>query len=242
MNTNGAQAEQLAAALVARLGRESRVDIAVCPPFPYLTRVGTILKGSGIALGAQNCHPDTKGSFTGEVSPTMLVDCGCTWVIVGHSERRHLLMETDDFIRRKLLGALAADLHVILCVGETLAQRRANITEMIIETQLSGSLDGLAPDKTSRVVVAYEPVWAIGTGQTATPEQAEQVHQFIRGWLDGHMGEAVAASTRILYGGSVNAGNAASLMAQPNVDGLLVGGASLSPDDFTTIVQSTVRR
>jgi triosephosphate isomerase len=238
MNTTGASAENLAAALVQKLGREDRVEVAVCPPFPYLSRVGAKLAGSKIALGAQNCHPDNKGAFTGEVSPTMLVDVGCKWVIVGHSERRHLIGEPDDFIRRKLIGALTAKLQAILCVGETLDQRRSNQTETIIETQLIGSLEQLPGDQFGKVIIAYEPVWAIGTGQNATPEQAEKVHLFIRGWLDAQFGEEAAQATRIIYGGSVNTGNAAGLLRQPNVDGALVGGASLVADDFTTIVHA----
>jgi triosephosphate isomerase len=238
MNTTAASAQQLAEALVQKVGKEDRVEVAVCPPFPYLVRVAAALHGSKIALGAQNCHPDNKGAFTGEVSPTMLVDVGCKWVIVGHSERRHLLGETDDFIRRKLVGALNAGLHVIFCVGETLSQRKANETDMIIETQLVGTLEGIAGDKMARVVIAYEPVWAIGTGVNATPDQAEQVHEFIRGWLDGQFGNTAATATRIVYGGSVNPGNAPNLMTQPNVDGALVGGASLVADDFVKIIQA----
>ncbi len=241
MNTNGLQAEQLAAALAQRFKTEQQVEIVVCPPFPYLGRVGTALAGSTIALGAQNCHPDTKGAFTGEVSSTMLTDSGCKWVIAGHSERRHLLGETDSFIRRKLVGALSAGLHVILCVGEDLAQRQTNQTEMIIETQLVGVLEGLAKDKLSRVVVAYEPVWAIGTGHNATPDQAQQVHRFVRDWLDGQFGEELAAATRIIYGGSVKPDNAKGLQSQPDVDGSLVGGASLSADDFSAIVNAALR-
>lgn len=241
MNTTAASAESLATTLVQKIGKENRVEIAVCPPFPYLSCVGAKLAGSTIALGAQNCHPDNKGAFTGEVSPMMLVDSGCKWVIVGHSERRHLLGESDDFIRRKLAGALTAKLQAILCVGETLDQRRSNQTEMVIETQLVGSLEQLPGDQLSKVVIAYEPVWAIGTGQNATPEQAEKVHLFIRGWLDGQFGEEGAQSTRIVYGGSVNTINAAAgLLRQPNVDGGLVGAASLNADDFTAIVQAAI--
>ena len=238
MNTTGAQAEQLARNLVQKLRGEDRVEVSVFPPYPYLTRVAQICAGTSIELGAQNTHPDTKGAFTGEVSPTMLIDCGCRWAIIGHSERRHLLGEDNEFIRRKLFGALAAGLHTILCVGETLAQRRANQIEIIIETQLSGALESLPSDRLPRVVLAYEPVWAIGTGHNATPEQAEQVHQFIRRWLSGQFGDAGAQQTRILYGGSVKPDNAASLMNQPNVDGLLVGGASLDANDFTAIVHA----
>jgi triosephosphate isomerase len=238
MHNNGAQAEQLAAALVQQVGQDDTVDIALCPPFPYLTLVGNTLAGSRITLGAQNAYPENKGAFTGEVSPTMLVDCGCQWVILGHSERRHLLGESNDFIWRKLQGALTAGLNVILCVGETLAQRQTNQTEVIIETQLTGTLERLAKDKLAKVVIAYEPVWAIGTGHNATPAQAQEVHDFIRHWLDGEFGEAVAQSTRILYGGSVKPDNAASLLGQPEVDGALVGGASLVADDFIAVVQA----
>ncbi len=238
MNTTAASAECLAEALVQKIGHQDRVEVAVCPPFPYLFRVAAKLAGSRIALGAQNCHPDNRGAFTGEVSPMMLVDAGCKWVIVGHSERRHLLGEKDDFIHRKLVGALLANLHVILCVGETLDQRRSNQTETIVETQLAGSLESISSDQLARVVIAYEPVWAIGTGQNATPDQAEKVHQFIRGWLDGQFGETAAACTRIVYGGSVNSGNAAGLLQQPNVDGALVGGASLNADEFAAIVNT----
>jgi triosephosphate isomerase len=238
MNTTGAQAEQLAKNLVEQLRGEDRVDVAVFPPFPYLSIVAKVCAGTPIAIGGQNTHPDTKGAFTGEVSPTMLIDCGCRWAIIGHSERRHLLGEDIEFIRRKLVGALAAGLHTMLCVGETLAQRRANQTEIIIETQLSGALEGLPSERMARMVVAYEPVWAIGTGQNATPEQAELVHQFIRRWLSGQFGDAGAQQMRVLYGGSVKPDNAASLMGQPNVDGLLVGGASLDANDFTAIVHA----
>lgn len=238
MHTLCAQAEDLAKALVQSLGSEKQIDLAVFPPFPYLMRVGAILKGSAIELGAQNTHPDTEGAYTGEVSPPMLVDCGCSWVIVGHSERRHLLEEDDDFIRRKLTGALNVGLKVILCVGETLAQREAQQTDNVLESQLIGCLEGLATDRLAKVVIAYEPVWAIGTGRTATPDQAEQAHQFIRTWLENQLGPDTANATRILYGGSVNSQNAANLVRQPNVDGALVGGASLKADEFTAIVQA----
>jgi triosephosphate isomerase len=242
MNLNGVQAKELAAGLVQRLGQVEYADVAVCPPFPYLPRVAAVLTGSRIALGAQNCHAENKGAFTGEVSPAMLVDVGCQWVILGHSERRHLLGETDEFIRKKMAGAQAAGLHVILCVGETLAEREADSTKRIIERQLAGGLTDQTAEKLARVVIAYEPVWAIGTGKNATPEQAEDVHGFIRGWIKDRFGEGAAESLRIQYGGSVNAANAASLLAQPNVDGALVGGASLKVDEFVAIVRAADRR
>jgi triosephosphate isomerase len=240
MNTTAASARDLAAALVKSVGQQDQVEVAVCPPFPYLMAVREVIRGSRIALGAQNTHPDNKGAFTGETAPPMLVDCGCTWVIAGHSERRHLLGEADDFIRRKLHGALATDLSTILCVGETANQRQTKETEVVIETQLNGCLLGLPSDKLPHIVIAYEPVWAIGTGVNATPGQAEEVHHFIRDWLDTNYGSDAADAMRILYGGSVNSGNAASIMAQRNVDGLLVGGASLKADEFTAIVQAAM--
>lgn len=242
MHTTAASARELASALVKSVGQQSDVEVVVCPPFPYLLPVRDVLQGSRIGLGAQNTHPDNKGAFTGETSPTMLSDCGCTWVIIGHSERRHLLGEMDEFIRRKLLGALTANLQVILCVGETLLQRQNNMTEMIIEKQLGGTLDGLAGDKLAKIVLAYEPVWAIGTGVNATPEQAEEVHVFIRNWIASSFGEGIAEGMRILYGGSVNPANAVGLLSQPNVDGVLVGGASLKADDFTAIVNAAKRK
>jgi triosephosphate isomerase (TIM) len=239
MNLDGAQAELLARTLSQRIGQQQAVDILVCPPFPYLPRVGTALSGSKIALGAQNCHNEWQGAFTGEVSPKMLVDCGCTWVIVGHSERRHgKPQEKDDFIHKKIVGARAAGLQVIVCIGESEAERRANQTQSVVESQLIGSLESLPVDQIARIAVAYEPVWAIGTGVNATPDQAEEVHHFIRTWLDDHFGADVAEATRILYGGSVTPANAAGLLTKPNVDGALVGGASLKADDFVGIVNA----
>ena len=239
MNLNGSQAKGLAQALVDRVGQVDRVDIAVCPPFPYIPRVAAVLAGSKIALGAQNCHPEAKGAFTGEVSPAMLADCGCQWVIVGHSERRHgKPQEKDDFIHKKIVGAHTVGLKVILCIGESEAERRANQTQSVVESQLLGCLEVLPADKLSGVAIAYEPVWAIGTGLNATPEQAEEVHQFIRSWVSDHFSADAADATRILYGGSVNAKNAASLLGKPNVDGALVGGASLVADDFIGIINA----
>jgi triosephosphate isomerase len=166
---------------------------------------------------------------------------GCQWVILGHSERRHLLGETDEFIRKKLAGALAAGLKAILCVGETLAEREADRTTAVIERQLAGGLADMNAEKLANVVIAYEPVWAIGTGKNATPQQAEEVHAFIRGWVKSRFGASSADALRIQYGGSVNAANAASILSQPNVDGALVGGASLKVDDFVAIVQAAKR-
>jgi triosephosphate isomerase len=243
MFTTAATARALAAAVVQGLGAEDRVAVAVCPPFLYLSLVGDVLRGSPVALGAQNVYPENEGTFTGEVSPPMLVDVGCRYVIVGHSERRHKLGESDEFISRKVKAALAAGLRVILCVGETLAERQADQTEVVLDRQLSGSLAGGAavPDGTlAQLVLAYEPVWAINTGHNATPEQAQQAHTFLRRRSAGMFGEEAAAALPIQYGGSVKPENVASLLHQPDVDGALVGGASLRADQFLAIVRAGI--
>ncbi len=241
MFTTRDTARQLAAAVVRGLGEEQRVEVAVCPPFPYLSVVVDVLKGSRIALGAQNCFHEKEGAFTGEVSPAMLVDVGCRYVILGHSERRHKLGETDAFINRKIQAALAAGLEVILCLGETLQERQANRTELVLEAQLIAGLGNLDAAALRRVVLAYEPVWAIGTGQNATPQQAQQAHAFIRGQIRQRFGEESASSLPIQYGGSVKPDNAASLFAQADVDGGLIGGASLNADHFLAIVRAALR-
>jgi triosephosphate isomerase len=241
MFTTAASAEQLAAAVVKGLGTEARVTAAVCPPFPYLARVAEVLRGSPVALGAQNLYPEKEGAFTGEVSPTMLRDVGCRWVIVGHSERRHKLGEDDAFVNRKVKAGLAAGLQVILCVGETLEEREANRTEAVLDRQVTGGLAGVTAGELGRMVLAYEPVWAIGTGRNATPEQAQEAHVFIRGRVGELCGAEAAKGLVIQYGGSVKPDNAASLLGQPDVDGALVGGASLKADDFLAIVRAGVR-
>lgn len=238
MFTTGATAQQLAAAVVRGVGTDSRVSVAVCPPFPYLSRVAEVVRGTLVDLGSQNLYPEKEGAFTGEVSPVMLADVGCRYVIVGHSERRHKLGETDAFINRKVHAALPAGLEVILCVGETLAERDANRTEMVLDTQLTAGLAGLTADSLHRIVVAYEPVWAIGTGRNATPEQAQQAHAFLRRRVGELFGENAAQRLLIQYGGSVKPDNAAALLSQPDVDGALVGGASLNADQFLAIVRA----
>jgi triosephosphate isomerase len=238
MYTTAESSEQLARAVVAGCGSENRVQVAVCPPFPYLSTVGAILRGSSLALGAQNLYPEREGAFTGEVSPAMLLDVGCRYVIIGHSERRHILGETDEFIQRKVAAALASGLSVILCVGETLQQRRDNATESVLKTQLVNGLAGVSPESVSHLVVAYEPVWAIGTGQNATPDQAQQAHSFLRQVFARMYGEVLAQSLPIQYGGSVKPENVAELLHQPDVDGALVGGASLRADSFLAIVRA----
>lgn len=240
MNTTRQTAAQLARDLVAAVGQETGVDIVVCPPFPYLLVVREVLAGSRIGLGAQNVHPEAKGAFTGEVSPVMLTDCGCQWVIVGHSERRRGLGESHEFIRRKLVSAVQHGLQAILCIGESNEERQAGQTFAVVRAQLQESLPALNDNQLSAVVLAYEPVWAIGTGVNATPQQAQEVHVFVRDWLSQQFGHSMAGSLRILYGGSVNAANAASLLEQPDVDGLLVGGASLQAGEFLKIIQAAL--
>jgi triosephosphate isomerase len=238
MFTTAATAKQLAAGVVQGVGKDDRVSVAVCPPFPYLALVGEVLRGSPVALGAQNAYTEKEGAFTGEVSPWMLADVGCRYVILGHSERRHKLGESDEFISHKVHAALAAGLRVILCVGETLEERQADRTEAVLQAQLSGSLAGLDAAGLANVVLAYEPVWAIGTGVNATPQQAQEAHAFLRGRIAARFGAEAAGSLVIQYGGSVKPENVASLLHQPDVDGALVGGASLKADQFLAIVRA----
>ena len=240
MNLDRARARELAAAVAARRGEAAGVELVLCPPAVYLETVGATLAGakSDVGLGAQNMLDKPSGAFTGEVAPPMLVDVGCRYVILGHSERRTLFGETDAAVNAKAKAALAAGLVPIVCVGETLAEREAGKTAAVVTTQVQDSLAGLSPTDLEKVVVAYEPVWAIGTGKVATPEQAQEVHALIRGLLAHLASPAVAAQVRIQYGGSVKPDNAASLAAQPDIDGALVGGASLKADDFLGIAKA----
>jgi triosephosphate isomerase (TIM) len=217
------------------LPTDGKVEVAVCPPAVYLHDVGAALRGSSIGLGAQNMHFEKEGAFTGETSAEMLKDLGCQYVILGHSERRQYFGETDAAVNKKTLAALASGLTPIVCVGETLAEREDGKTAEVVKTQILGSLAGLSPSQARGLVIAYEPVWAIGTGKTATPAQAEEVHAQIRGLLAEMFG-GVAEEIRIQYGGSVKPDNVAELMSQPNIDGALVGGASLKADSFVAIV------
>jgi triosephosphate isomerase len=241
MYTTAAEARRLAKAVVHGMGIEDRVSVAVCPPFPYLALVGEILKGSRVALGAQNLYPEKEGAFTGEVSPTMLLDLGCKYVILGHSERRHKLGESDTFIDKKVRVALSAGLHVILCVGETLEQREANPTEALLVRQLTQGLAGVSPDTLTRLSIAYEPVWAIGNLEHhATPQQAEEAHAVIRRRFAQMFGEKSAQALVIQYGGSVKPENAAALLCRDGVDGALIGGASLKANQFLAIVRAGI--
>lgn len=236
MNTTRAAGVELAAAIAKGAGSAPKADVVVCPPSVYLDAVAQAVKGSAVAVGAQNCYHEAKGAFTGELAPGMLTDIGCKYVILGHSERRAILKETDEFINKKLHAALAAGLIPIVCIGETLAERQAGSTSKIVRGQCTGSLAGLTPEQMTKTVLAYEPVWAIGTGVVATPEQAEEVHADLRKLLETLYSPEVAAAVRIQYGGSVTAENAGQLLHQPNIDGALVGGASLKADSFLSII------
>lgn len=241
MNLDRAQGRALAKAVVDRRGEAAAAELVLCPPAVYLESVGATVAGSDVSLGGQNAHDRSGGAFTGEVAPAMLVDLGCRHVILGHSERRTLCGETDAIVNAKTKAALAAGLVPIVCVGETLEEREAGRTADVVATQVKGSLAGLSAADLEKVVVAYEPVWAIGTGKVATPEQAQEVHALIRGLLGGLAAPAVAARVRIQYGGSVKPDNAADLAAQPDIDGALVGGASLKADDFLAIAAAFAR-
>jgi triosephosphate isomerase len=240
MFTTSVTAHELAAAIVRGLGSEDRVTVAVCPPFPYLQTVKACLEGSPVALGAQNVYAEKEGAFTGEVGLNMLQDLGCRYVIVGHSERRHILGESDTLINRKVHAALAAGFQVILCLGETLEQREANQTEQVLDAQLRAGLAGLSTDQLNRLILAYEPVWAIGTGCNATPQQAQQTHAFLRQRLGKLVNEDVAHNLVIQYGGSVKPENVRTLLSEPDVDGALVGGASLKAEQFLAIIRAAL--
>ena len=240
MNLDRAKAKELTAAVAARRGEAAAVELVLCPPALYVETVGSALAGtkSDVGLGAQNMHDKASGAFTGEVAPPMLVDLGCQYVILGHSERRTLFGETDAAVNVKTKAALAAGLVPIVCVGETLEEREAGKTAAVVTGQVQGSLAGLSAAELEKVVVAYEPVWAIGTGKVATPEQAQEVHALIRRLLAGLSSPEVATRVRIQYGGSVKPDNAADLARQPDIDGALVGGASLKADDFLGIAKA----
>jgi len=218
------------------VGGVSHCEVVVAPPFTALRAVADAAKGSNVHVAAQDVHWEKEGAHTGDVSPAMLLDAGCTHVIVGHSERRHDCGETDEQVNRKLKGALGAGLTPIVCVGETLAEREAGRTREVLDRQFTRGLDALTPSDFSRIIIAYEPVWAIGTGRTATPEMAAESHRHLRELARQGFGEAGASALRILYGGSVKPDNIAGLMAEEEIDGALVGGASLKVDSFFAIV------
>ena len=215
-----------------------RVEVAVAPPFTALHAVAKALEDSNLVLAAQNCHPEGSGAFTGEVSAPMLKEAGCSWVILGHSERRQFFHETDDGVNKRITAVLKAGMLPIVCVGETLAEREGGKTLEVVSRQVKGCLLGFMPEQGAKFVLAYEPVWAIGTGKTATSRQAQEVHAHIRGLLKEIWGASTADQVRIQYGGSVKADNAAELLGMPDIDGALVGGASLKAADFAAIVKA----
>jgi len=242
MTQTRSSAVALAQGLVAAAdASKGNVDVIVAPPFPYLIPVVDAVRGSSVSVAAQNCYYEKPGAFTGETALDMLQDVGCTSVIIGHSERRHVLGETDDLINKKVTASLEKKLLVILCVGELIEDRQSNQTEAVLDRQMEGGLAGVSPEQMTGVVIAYEPVWAIGTGLTASPEQAESAHLHLRNWLASRYNAPVAEATRILYGGSVKPDNAAELLAQPNVDGALVGGASLKTETFVPIIEAAAK-
>jgi len=239
MNTTRQSGVALAGELAAVAAKaETGVEVLVCPPYPYLIPVAEKLTGSAVRLGAQDCYFEAPGAFTGEVAVEMLKDCGCGYVILGHSERRHVLGETDEIINRKVRTAISGGLQVVLCVGELLNERQAGQTETVLDQQMQGGLSGVSEVNAANLVIAYEPVWAIGTGVTATPEQAESAHEHLRNWLASRYTPAFSQRLRILYGGSVKADNAETLLGQVNVDGALVGGASLKASTFVPIIEA----
>jgi len=238
MNKLVGDAVSLAEAVKAKLADRSTVEIVLCPTFTALKSVGDVVAGTQVKLGAQNMHWEKDGAFTGEISADMLRDAGCQYVILGHSERRQFFGETDAGVNRKVKVALAANLTPIVCVGETLEQREANQTEDVVTTQITKSLAGLDETGFRHIVVAYEPVWAIGTGRTATPAQAQDVHALIRRVLTKLSNPGAAQAVRIQYGGSMKPANAKELMSQPDIDGGLIGGAALDAASFIAIVEA----
>jgi triosephosphate isomerase len=241
MNKTSVEAAELAREIVVAVAQRPDVDVVVCPPFTALESVAKIVEGSAVKLGAQNMHHEANGAFTGEVSAPMLRAFFATHVILGHSERRTLFGETDGFINKKVLTALKNQLRPILCVGETLAEREAGSTLKVVQTQLEAGLEGVGKEVATNVIVAYEPVWAIGTGKTATADQAQEVHAFIRGLLTKLFGAQSAGRIRILYGGSMKPANAAELLAQNDIDGGLIGGASLEVRSFVELINAAAK-
>jgi triosephosphate isomerase (TIM) len=237
MNKTTGEAIELAQKLVESLKDVNDREILICPPFTALYSVYQVIKGTNIKLGAQDVFYENSGAFTGEISPIMLKDVGCEYVIIGHSERRHIIGETDELINKKIKAAINNGLKTILCVGELLEEREAGKTLEVVKTQIEKDLNGVSKEEMKNVVIAYEPVWAIGTGKTAKPEDAQEVHAYIRELLSKLYSKEIADETIIQYGGSVKASNIDSLMAMPDIDGALVGGASLVAEEFTRIVK-----
>jgi triosephosphate isomerase len=230
------QAVETAQSLKDLVADANSVDVMIAPPFTALALVAQTLKGSTIGLGAQNLHWEAEGAFTGEIAANMISSSGCNYVIIGHSERRQYFGETDQSVNRKLRAAIDSKLIPVMCIGETEAQREAGETFSVLDKQVANGLESFVLDDLQTLIVAYEPVWAIGTGKTATTEQAQEVHAHVRQWFGQHYGDQLAQGLRILYGGSVKPSNVKDLMAMPDIDGALVGGASLDPQTFSQLV------
>ena len=238
MNLLQSEAVALVDGLKPLIADVATVDVVVCPTFTALSATGAAVAGSNVQMGAQNVYVKPSGAYTGEISPAMLKDVGCTWVIIGHSERRHIFGETDALLNEKLHFALANGLKVMFCIGELLEERQGGQMNDVLSTQVTEGLKGISAEQLNNVVLAYEPVWAIGTGEVASPEQAEEVHVFVRALVKDLYDDATAEAMRIQYGGSVKAENAGELISKPNVDGFLVGGAALKADSFAGIINA----
>jgi len=230
------EAMETAKLLVTRIADVTNVDVMIAPAFTALAQVGDIVKGSNLSLGAQNIFWEKEGAFTGEISPQMLVSAGCRYVIIGHSERRQFFGDTDEAVNKKINAAIQADLIPVFCVGESAEERESNETFSVLDKQITKGLKGFGLEELKNLIIAYEPVWAIGTGKTATDDQAQEVHHFLRTLLVKQFGNSFAETVRILYGGSVKPNNVSGLMAKPDIDGALVGGASLDAEIFSEIV------
>ena len=238
MNLTLAEGVEFAKSLRNNLYGKNETICGICPPFIFMKDICKILEGSGICVGAQNIHSEKNGAYTGEISALMVKEAGCTHVLIGHSERRHLFSEVDSFINAKIKTALTVNLKPIFCIGETLHEREDGRTEYVVRNQLKNGLLGIDNNHVEELVIAYEPVWAIGTGKTASPEQANKVHSFIRGFLTDEYGKDIANSVYIQYGGSVKPENTKELIAQPEINGLLVGGASIKLESFLKIIDA----
>lgn len=241
MNITASEAESFLESFLVEIGQENHTEIVIVPPFTSIPKVSELLNNvSNVKVGAQNMSPEKNGAFTGEISGAMLRDLYVHYVVLGHSERRTLFGETDSVVNKKVRAAIDASLTPILCVGETLEERDAGKVETVLETQLRGSLEGISAEEIEEIVLAYEPIWAIGTGRTATPEQAQEAHAFIRKTIAKLANDEAAKRVRIQYGGSVKPANAETLMSQPDIDGALVGGASLDPRAFAQIIKASI--
>lgn len=238
MNNDISESQNLVSGILSGLGNDTKCDVIVCPPFTSLSEVNTLIKDTQVKLGAQNMHYEESGAFTGEISNSMLKSVGCEYVIIGHSERRTIFGENDEMISKKIRKALESGLKVIFCIGESLEQREEGITNEVVKKQIIDGLVNVAIEDLSNIIIAYEPIWAIGTGKTASPEQAQEVHSFIRGLIEQIYSKESAENLVIQYGGSVKPENAASLLIQPDIDGALVGGACLKADSFLSIIAS----